>query len=72
MRRLARGRYLTDDGRHILENLSASTDEWDREDAPEWYVFPAHLDGTDYGAPDAIGDGWPTRREADAYASRLP
>lgn len=72
MRKLARGRYLTDDGRHILENLSGSTDEWDTEDPPEWWVFPADIEEP-YGCPDALnGFGLPTRREAARYAAALP
>ena len=74
VRKLRRGAYLTDDERHVLERDVGSIDEWDNEDPPEWWVYPAAtvLEGGLYGPPDALNPwGFPTRREAADYAARL-
>jgi hypothetical protein len=80
VKRLARGRYLTTDGRFLIEsdcpsvgesydlqgNMIASEDER----ASEWFVYDTSsraVQRGDYGPPDALGDGFGTLRDAKRW-----
>ena len=82
LKRLARGRYITTDGRWLIESDCPSYGELKdlqgftiSEEAPrpsEWFVYDATssiVADDDYGPPDAVADGFPTLRAARQYLS---
>jgi len=57
LQRLRPGRYLTIDGRFLIERDSGSTDEWDVPSEPAWFVYGDGQNFNDVGPPDALFEG---------------
>jgi acyl dehydratase len=69
--RLARGRYKTPTG-YVIESDNASIAEYDEVSDPEWFVYdPETAARGDYGPPEALADGFSTRRAAVDYLTQL-
>lgn len=82
LKKIAAGHYVTADGRYVIASDCPSLG--DREDfqgrviayeaprATEWFVYVNNerVQRGDFGPPDALVDGFTTRREAQEWTER--